>query len=116
MKNIGVPAQFIGIPEKEGKRVFLSDESRGGENIGGVGINVDAGVLLATLVSVPSWRNATLKDRIDAVIAHEYEELQFLGFPSGHRNAIQKAPETVLNISEGARRILREIRTLEEEA
>ncbi len=47
---------------------------------------------------------ATPKDRIDAIIAHEYEELRAGG---KHAEAIKKAAKTELSISDEARRLNR---------
>ena len=49
------------------------------------------------------WAKARLRDRIDAIIAHELEEAAGLS----HRSAIERAENTPLAVTEGARRILR---------
>jgi hypothetical protein len=46
-----------------------------------------------------------LKDRIDAIIAHEYEELRTGG---NHARALKAAANTALPISDEARRLNRE--------
>ena len=51
------------------------------------------------------WTKARLRDRIDSVIAHEYEEL----LAGSHHDAVSRAAETMLPISKPARRILRAI-------
>jgi hypothetical protein len=75
-------------------------------------INVDSGVLNPNLLGDPvaggaalTWSMARLRDRIDAVIAHEFEE----AIAGTHGAALQNAPNTNLNISNGARQILREM-------
>ena len=50
------------------------------------------------------WAKARLRDRIDAIISHEYEELIHGG---DHEAAIREAPKTNLPISDMARRINR---------
>ncbi|MCG8586970.1 MAG: hypothetical protein MI757_19875, partial [Pirellulales bacterium] len=90
MRKLGVPDDMIGI-----KGIRHVDESpfnisqlpQGGANVNPLdprfakglkpGINVDMGALdvnLPGMRNVPSWKSAPLKDRIDAVIAHEYTE------------------------------------------
>jgi hypothetical protein len=52
-----------------------------------------------------TWEKARLRDRIDAVIAHEHTEVQ----TGSHDVAEALAPDTHLAVSEGARRVLRAI-------
>jgi len=49
--------------------------------------------------------NSRLRDRMDAVIAHEQEEAR--GTP--HEEVVERAPDTTLPIGDNARRILRTI-------
>jgi hypothetical protein len=49
------------------------------------------------------WAKSRLRDRIDAIIAHELAEAA----GGSHRDAIIRAADTPLAVSEGARRILR---------
>lgn len=80
------------------------------------GINVDAAVLDIAAPKVGDlapWREASLKDRVDAVIAHEYTEVLA---PSGvdfHVHAVTTAELTPLGITDRARQILREYREAE---
>lgn len=127
MRAVGVPEEMIGIRGMpyEDAGAFVRTHALGGSNnnipgrgvIGkGPGINVDIAVLdaqFAEMSGVLSWARGSLKDRIDAVIAHEFTEVQTYQPMSGltpHRNAIKSAPETLLNISSRARRILQEYR------
>jgi hypothetical protein len=48
------------------------------------------------------WESARLRDRIDAVIAHEYEE----SLAGTHKGAEMRAADTALPISDKARLIL----------
>jgi hypothetical protein len=48
------------------------------------------------------WPKSTLRDRIDAIIAHEYEEDR----TGSHEAALKAAPKTGLPVTKGARRIL----------
>jgi hypothetical protein len=50
------------------------------------------------------WPKMRLKDRIDAIIAHEYEELRAGG---NHAEALKSAARTELPISDEARRLCR---------
>ena len=73
-------------------------------------INLNSGVFNPELlVPHPSptvssiWGKARLRDRCDAVIAHEYHEGQGVS----HSEAERRAADTELRITDGARRILR---------
>jgi len=79
-------------------------------------INLDCGVLDVShpaMSKVPSWSQASLRDRIEAAVAHEYTEALAKPMPglSFHDQALKFAPETALDISPAARQILREYRT-----
>jgi hypothetical protein len=109
--KIGVPAQLIGdIPLGGGlRRAFHPNETAGGGVTIGVGICVDSGIFNPELLGDPAvggaaraWARARLRDRIDAVIAHEYQEC-IRGTDAAAR---QHAPTTVLRISAEARAIL----------
>jgi hypothetical protein len=92
------------------KHAFLPGESVGGSNGPGGRLFVDSGVLNPELnaaeigpAASKLWARSRLRDRIDAVIRHEHLEAR--GF--SHDQAVQRAPETGLPISDHARRILR---------
>ena len=53
------------------------------------------------------WAKSRLRDRLDAVIAHEYEEARR---GRSHVEALEHAPETELPIREDARVVLRAMR------
>jgi hypothetical protein len=113
MRQLGIPDHEIGAPNYERggrKRAFVSDESIGGSNGTGRRLFVDSGVLNPELnaeaigpEASKVWAKGRLRDRIDAVIAHEHLEAQ--GVP--HDEVVQRAPDTELPIGENARRILR---------
>jgi hypothetical protein len=115
MRELGIPEYQIGAPDyRRGgeKHAFLPQESIGGSNGTGRRLFLDAGILNPELSAEeigPSaskfWAGSRLRDRIDAVIAHEYLEAQ--GIP--HDEVVQRAPDTDLPIGESARRILRMI-------
>jgi hypothetical protein len=111
MRDVGVPVQFVGdIPLGGGtQRAFHPSEGSGGGVTVGVGICVDSGILNPELLGDPAgggvaqaWARARLRDRIDAVIAHEYEEY-IRGTDAAAR---PHAPNTVLRISAEARAML----------
>jgi hypothetical protein len=112
MGELGIPDDRIGAPDYERggeKHAFLPDERIGGSH-GGGRLFVDSGVLNPELdaeIIGPEasriWGASRLRDRIDAVTAHEH--LEALGLP--HAEVVQRAPGTELPVSENARRILR---------
>jgi len=125
MRQVGVPDEMIGFKYPgidEGPFVRYPTSQIGGNINPHVfsgrkpGINLDLGVLDANhpaMSKVPAWAKASLRDRIDAAIAHEYTEALAAPMPglNFHEQALKFAPDTSLNISSRARQILREYRT-----
>jgi hypothetical protein len=86
------------------------------------GIAVDHGIFDAghpEMANVPSWASASVRDRMDAAIVHEYIEatLQPPSYLRGrsaaawlHNEAISRGPNTALSITHSAREILRQYR------
>ncbi len=125
MRQVGVPDEMIGFKFPgidEGAFVRYPNSQIGGNINPNVipgrkpAINIDYGVLDVNhpaMNEVPSWAKATLRDRIDAAIAHEYTEA--LAKPMAgldfHQQAIKFAPDTLILISPGARKILSEYRS-----
>ncbi len=70
----------------------------------GVGIEVDAGIF-GDFPKLPGWKKSGFKTRMDAIIAHEFEEYK----GAEHGTAITRAPKTSLKISEAARKLLEEL-------
>ncbi len=107
MQELGIPEKLLGAPDYAGSGrwcAFIAHESEGG-NIT-TGITVNSGCLNPELLKGKGsriWPHARLRDRIDAIIAHEYEEDR----TGSHPGALKAAPKTELPISNGARRILR---------
>jgi hypothetical protein len=109
MTELGIPDHQIGQPDYGGdgrRRAFDPYERQGGKNT--TGAVVDSGVLNPELLKAkkggrigPKMR---LKDRIDAIVAHEYEELRAGG---KHAQALKAAAKTHLPISHEARRLNR---------
>jgi hypothetical protein len=71
------------------------------------GITVNSGVqnpeLLKGRRGGRIWPRARLRDRIDAIIAHEWEESRH----GTHAAALRAAAKTELPVSDGAKRILK---------
>lgn len=63
--------------------------------------------------NLKSWKSASLKDWVDAVIAHEYTEVAAPKGVDGHIHALKNAENTPLKISDNARAILKEYRIAE---
>jgi hypothetical protein len=90
---------------------FYPDERDGGGNSPMGQLSVDSGVMNPAIMDVPYgeecgklWRKSKLRDRIQAIIAHEKAEYEHNG---DHELALIAAPETGLLISDRAREILR---------
>ena len=107
MRELGIPEKQIGQPTYGGDgkwRAFDPEGRKGGANT--TGAAVDSGVLNPELLKGKKggriWPKMRLKDRIDATIAHEYEELCAGG---KHDAALKAAVKTELPISDEARRL-----------
>src|SRR5205823_891355 len=110
MQDLGIPKCLLGATDFDGDGswwAFFADEREGGNITDGIPVN--SGVLNPELFrGKPGsrvWAKARLRDRIDAVIAHESEEDR----TGSHEGSLRAAPMTELSISDGARRILRAI-------
>jgi hypothetical protein len=108
MQELGLPDDKIGSAPltKPGIwRAFDPEEGTGGAIERGIVVN--SGCLNRDLMRGRKgsriWATARLRDRIDAIIAHEYEEDR----TGSHEAAVKEAPRTKLPITEGARRICR---------
>jgi hypothetical protein len=108
MEELGIHNDMIGEPDFEGDGRWLAfnpHRQSGGGNT--TGVIIDSGVLNPDLLKGKNggrlWRRARLRDRIDAIIAHEYEELRH----GSHAAALKAAPKTQLLITDCARRICR---------
>jgi hypothetical protein len=114
MHALGVPEEMLGSSDFKNRvvwRVFFPDEMDGGGVAPGGRINVDAGVLDDELHPVREWAKARLRHRVDATIAHEYEEAK----GGSHEYAVEHAPETELPVGGKVRALLRAIRLSEQE-
>jgi len=108
MEELGAPSEKIGAPDYEGDgrwRAFEPRERKGGAITSG--IVVDSGCLKPKLLKGKKggriWPKARLRDRIDAIIAHEYEEDRH----RTHVEALKAAAKRELPITDGARRLCR---------
>jgi hypothetical protein len=109
MSELGIPTVMNGQPDYDGDGRWIAFNPygrKGGENT--TGVVLDSGVLNPDLLKRKKggrvWPDMRLKDRIDASIAHEYEELRHGG---DHATALKVAAETQLPISDEARRLNR---------
>lgn len=108
MAELGIPDEKNGEPDPyhpRSWRAFVPDERTGG--YASRGITVNSGVLNPDLLAGKKggrvWAKARLKDRIDAIVAHEWAEDQ----ARDHGEALKAAARTTLPVTDGARRILR---------
>ena len=112
--SIRTPSGSLSNDHKHGlsEAAFNPYEKIGG-SVGTIGeINLDSGVLNPDLMrqyggeASEAWERASLRTRCDTAIAHEYEE----GNGRTHDEAIARAPDTELPISDKARELARKIR------
>ena len=123
MRRLGVPEVMIGIRYwgvDPGAFVRYDPPQLGGNIRSGTdgkpGVNVDTAVFdpdAPKVRDLPAWRTGSLKDRVDAVIAHEYTEALAPPGCDPHVHALATAEFTRLGITDGARQILREYREAE---
>ncbi len=114
MHALDIPENQIGHGDPDRGipwRVFFPYATTGG-SVMGHRIGVNSGVLNPELLTKPYgpkaamvWAKSRLRDRIDAVIAHELQEALGLS----HAETVRRAADTGLAITEGARGILRTI-------
>ncbi len=108
MVELGIPDAKIGATDPYRRKAWYAFDAEG--RVGGsitTGITVDSGCLNPDLLKGANggriWPKARLRDRIDAIIAHEYDEDRL----GSHLQALKRAPRSGLPITAGARRILR---------
>jgi hypothetical protein len=108
MRELGIPEHQIGAPDhRRGgeKHAFLPDEAIGGSNGTGHRRFVDSGMLNPELnaeeiglEASTLWAKSCLRDRIDAITAHEHLEAQDIP----HEEVVQRALDAKLPIRENA--------------
>jgi len=123
MLQVGVPDEMIGVEwwgVDKGPFVRYQPPQLGGNVRVGIngkpGINVDPAVFdgdAPKVGNLASWRSASLRDRIDAVIAHEYTETLAPQGADCHIHALKSAENTLLKISDWARQVLGDYRQAE---
>lgn len=108
MAELGIPEHLHGATDFDGSgrwKAFIAHGRSGGNLTGGITVN--SGCLNPELLKgkkgVRVFAKARLRDRIDAIIAPEYEEDRL----GTHEAALKNAPKTALPVSDGARRILK---------
>ncbi len=108
MQELGIPADKNGAGDPYLRlpwRAFEPEETAGGHIT--TGITINSGVLnpdlLKGVMGGRIWPRSRLRDRIDAIIAHEWAEDKH----GSHEAALKAAPRTELPITDGARRILK---------
>ena len=105
MMELGIPTDRIGAAKiRLPAPRFWPEETTGGGNVPGRRLNVDSGVFnLELMANRPEvrelWAKSRLRDRIDAIIAHEDAE----SLTDNHALAEAMAPNTTLPITEEAR-------------
>jgi hypothetical protein len=107
MQELGIPEHLFGAPDYEGDgkwKAFIAHERMGGNITSGITVN--SGVLNPALLKgmkgARVFAKARLRDRIDAIISHEYEEDRL----GTHELSLKHGAKTALPVSDGARRIL----------
>jgi hypothetical protein len=101
MKELGIPNRNIGIrgiPGESGEG-FTAEGVTRGSNVRGRGISVH-GSVVEDWADFPEWNKASIADRIDAIIAHEWiNELT-------HWETVELVTESKLPISKNAQDLL----------
>jgi hypothetical protein len=108
MGELGIPEHLHGATDFAGDgrwKAFIAHGRSGGSLTDGISIN--SGCLNPELLKGRKggqvFAKARLRDRIDAIIVHEFEEDRL----GTHELALTHAPKSALPISDEARRILR---------
>ena len=116
MMELGIDPAQIGVGDPDhGIRhaAFMPHEVDGGGNTPDGRLNLDSGIFNPDLFerlgpkASHAYAKARLRDRMDAGIAHEYEEVKGGG---SHEYAFERAPETELPVRHEARELARKIR------
>jgi hypothetical protein len=113
MMELGIPVGRIGSSDVDygiQHAAFHPHDTIGGSNGAGGRLTVDSGLFNPDLMvgqhAEKLWPKARVRDRLDAIIAHEYEEAR----GGGHVAALARGPDTELPIRENARKLLRSMR------
>jgi hypothetical protein len=108
MQELGIPERLHGTRDLEADgrwTAFIARDRQGGSLLEGIAVN--SGCLNPELLKgKPGARvfaKARLRDRIDAIISHEYEEDRL----GSHDAALKHGAKTALPVTAGARVILK---------
>jgi hypothetical protein len=119
MMELGIDPGKIGVGDPDDRTrhaAFIPHEADGGGNTPDGRLNLDSGIFNPDLFerlgpkASHAYAKARLRDRMDAGIAHEYEEAKGDG---SHQYAFEHAPETELPIRHEARELAQKIRDAE---
>jgi hypothetical protein len=115
MRSLGIPEKSVGHPDiMHG----IEDAAFHSRYRDAGGVSPDGRIIIGSGVFNPermdatgpnaslAWSKARLSDRLNAAIAHEYEE----GKSQSHQEAVEDAPESELPIGGRTRKLLRTIR------
>ena len=114
MLDLGLADEIIGARDPDRNRehhsFFPSERTGGGVSPAGQ-VNLDSGLLNPDLLAdaydeaaQSAWKRTRIKERAQAIIAHELAEDEYRG---DHQLALIAGPETELAISHAARELLR---------
>ena len=115
MMELGIDPAKIGVSDADHRiwhAAFIPHEVDGGGNTPDGRLNLDSGILNPDLFkrlgpkASDAYARARLRDRLDAGIAHEFEEAK----GGSHEYAYEHAPNTALPIRAQARELARMIR------
>ncbi|AGA26497.1 hypothetical protein [Singulisphaera acidiphila] len=108
MEELGTPERLHGTRDLEGDGLwtaFIARDRQGGSLLEGIAVN--SGCLNPQLLKgkpgARIYAKASLKDRIDAIIAHEFEEDRL----RSHEAVLKHGGKTELPVTDEARRILK---------
>jgi hypothetical protein len=112
MTELGIPEGRLGFPDPDrgGEwAAFHPNGTEGGNNSPDGRLTVDSGLFNLDLLrrdygeeAAKLYEKSKLADRLDSIIAHEYEEHRHHG---NHAEALKHAPKTDLPIGDRAREI-----------
>jgi hypothetical protein len=112
MRELGIHDDQIGMPDEDHGiqwAAFHPHGTEGGNNSPDGRLIVDSGLLNLELLrkdygeeAASLFSRSRLRDRLDSIIAHEYEEHRH---GMDHEAALRAAPKTALPITERAREI-----------
>jgi hypothetical protein len=114
--DLGIPDDQMGARDPDRNRephsFFPSERTGGGVSPAGQ-VTLDSGRINPDLLAVgydeatqEKWRSTRIRDRAQAIIAHELAEHEYGG---DHELALIARPETELAISHGARELLKQM-------